>query len=266
MAIDYIIDLDCIPKQAMTTEGILDRLKGRERAHAIINLFRESGDPRPPSEMGFEFTRRTPEGEEETRIIIVQDLLDDAEALSSLESHCVGCPANRTGSPFGCMNFIQYPITEQAENWLLDQLPVPDEPLVWLLVRQVIKEFKYDGSTVREWRDAEGIFFESPNVIGRRLGELNVDSNQMFEVLFGRRPYIIPRQAVLLLMFLKAIDRDLEADEIRELDPAPANVEDVYPLILMDSPEDDATISQLKAFLRALYTAWALNVNLLVDA
>lgn len=266
MAIDYTIDFDCIPKQTIPSEGILERLKGRERAQAIIQLFRESGDPRPPSEMGFEFTRRTPEGEEETRIIVVQDLLDGAEALSPLAPHCAGCPANRTGEPFGCMNFVQYPISEQAENWLLDQLPVPDEPLVWLLLRQVVKEFKYDGSTVREWRDEEGIFFETANVNGRKLGELSIDSNQMFEILFGRRPYIMPRQAVLLLMFLKAIDRDLEADEIRELDPVPANVDDVYPFILKDEPDDDMSIVQLKAFLAALYTAWRLNVNLLVDA
>ena len=50
MAIDFIIDLDCIPKRSLTTQGILDRLKGQERARAIIRLFRDNGDDRPPSE------------------------------------------------------------------------------------------------------------------------------------------------------------------------------------------------------------------------
>ncbi len=29
MAIDFIIDFDCIPKRSLTTQGILDRLKGQ---------------------------------------------------------------------------------------------------------------------------------------------------------------------------------------------------------------------------------------------
>lgn len=266
MAIDYIIDYDCIPKQTIGTDGILQRLKARERAHTVIKLFRDHGDDRPPSEMGFEFVRRTPEGEEETQVIVVQDLLDEAQALTPLEPHCAGCPANRTGQPFGCMGFVGYPISERGESWLLDRLPVPDEPLVWLLLRQVVKEFEYDGASVREWRETANTFFEAADVKVRRLGELKVDANQMFEILFGRRPYIMPKQAALLLLVLNVIERDLEADEIRALNPAPADALARYPLIISDDEADDATIRELKDFLRALYIAWALDVNLLIDA
>jgi hypothetical protein len=265
MAIDYIINHSCIPKQTLGTGGILDRLKGQERARTIIKLFRQNGDERPPSEMGFEFTRRGPDGEEENRVIVVQELLDAAEELRPLEQHCVGCPANRTDMPFGCMGFINYPITEAAENWLLDRLPVPDEPLVWLLLKQVMQEFKYDGSTVNEWRVNGDMFFETPNVNGRRLGELSVDSNQVFEMLFGRREYIMPRQAALLLLFFRAVERDLEADQIKQLDPAPVNLESVYPFVLKEDEKDDNTTSELKAFFRAMYLAWKLDVNLLLD-
>lgn len=265
MAIDYVIDYNCVPKETLGTEGIIERLKAEDRARAVIALFRQNGDDRPPSEMGFEFTRRSPEGEEETRVIVVQDLLDDAAVLRPLEDHCIGCPANRTGLPFGCMGFIQYPLSEQAENWLLDQLPVPDEPLVWLLLRQVIKEFDYKGDDIAPWRQQEGVFFETTSVNGRKLGELTIDSNQVFELLFARRQYIIPRQAALLLLFFNAIHRDLEADVIRELDPAPEDVEQRYPFILTDNVDDDSSITEIKAFLRALYIAWKLNVNLLLD-
>ena len=123
MAIDYVIDYTCVPKQTLTTEGIVERLKARERAGAVIKLFRENGDQRPPSEMGFEFTRTTVEGEEETRVIVVQVMLDLAAQLDPLEQHCAGCPANVSGRPFGCVGAIQYPITAAAERWLLDQLP-----------------------------------------------------------------------------------------------------------------------------------------------
>src|SRR5512134_2442897 len=111
MAIDYIIDYACIPKQTLGTVGIIERLKARDRAHSVIRLFRENGDQRPPSEMGFEFTRTSPDGVEETRVIVVQEMLDRAAELDPLAQHCVGCPANVSGQPFGCVGFVQYPIS-----------------------------------------------------------------------------------------------------------------------------------------------------------
>ena len=122
MAIDYVIDYDCEPKRKLTTEGIIERIKGRERAAMIIRMYREKGDDRPPSEMGFEFTRSTPDGQGETQLIVVQDLLDAADELQPLEQHCRGCPANRTGTPFGCTGFVQYPFSGAGEAWLLDQI------------------------------------------------------------------------------------------------------------------------------------------------
>lgn len=265
MAIDYIIDLDCTPKRELTTGGILERLKGEERAHSIIALFRKNGDERPPSEMGFEFTRSTPDGNEETRVIIVQDLLDAAAQLKPLEHHCQGCPANLTGKRFGCVNFIQYPITLAAESWLLDRLPVPDEPLVWLLLKQGVAEFQYDGHSVRPLRAADNIYFEEARVFVRKLGEFTVDSNQLFEMIFAVGN-INPNHAALLLLFLHAIDRDLEAQEIMTITPAPPDAETRYPFIIRVDDNDDRTIAEFKLFLEALYTAWTLNVHLIVDA
>ncbi|GAB4326769.1 MAG: hypothetical protein Kow00117_13960 [Phototrophicales bacterium] len=266
MAIDYIIDFSCTPKQQFGTQDILERLKGEKRAHKIIELFRESGDNRPPSEMGFEFTRSTPEGQEETRVMVVQALLDAADQLRPYAVHCQNCPANRTDMPFGCIGHIQYPITKRAENWILDRLPVPDEPLVWLLLKQVVQEFKYDGQLVEPLREQPGIYFEASEAPARRLGELNLNANQIFEMLFVRRPVILPRQAALLLLFFGAIERDLEADTITNLDPAPADALQRFPFIIKPNEHDDRSISDLKAFLHALYIAWTLNVHLLIDA
>lgn len=265
MAIDYVIDWDCVPKQTFTTEGIMERLKGEERAHTIIALFRESGDERPPSEMGFEFSRNSPDGEEERRVIIVQDLLDEADELQPVTHHCIGCPANRTGKPFGCMGFIQYPVTSEAERWMLDRLPVPDEPLVWLLLRQGVEEFKYDGSAVKPLRQSNNVYFDDPQPAKRRLGEFSIDADQMFEMMFAVG-HVNPNHAALLLLFLHAIDRDLEADDIMHLTPAPPDTQTAFPFIIQPEPNDDQTIVEIKEFLRALYRAWRLHVRVLVDA
>jgi hypothetical protein len=264
MAIDYVIDYACYPKQELTTEGLLDRIKGRARAEAVIDLFRRSGDDRPVEEIGFELARSTPEGTEETRVIMVQDLLDKAAELTPYEMYCEGCPANNLGTPFGCVGQIEYPISGVAEIWLLNQLPTPDQTLPWMLLRQAIEEFKNDGSSVSPLRAAEQTYFQERGVLVRGLGEFNINTNQVFELLFTLG-HIRPSFASVLLLLFGAIRRDLEADEIMALSKSPDNAFDKYPYILAPAVDDDASITQLKRFFRALYLAWGLNVRLLLD-
>jgi hypothetical protein len=264
MAIDYIVDYPCEPKRALTTEGIIDRLKGEERARTIIALFRRNGDQRPPSEMGFEFSRSTPDGTEETRVILVQDLLDDAAELQAHAHHCQLCPANRRGKPFGCMGFIQYPISAKSEAWLLNQLPAPTEPLVWLLLKQGIDEFNYDGSSVLAMRQSGEVYFEMQGVMARKLGEFKVSADQAFEMLF-LLGHIQPPHAGVLLLFFNVIDREIQADQLMMVSRAPASVAAQYPFLMMELENDDNSTRDFKHFFDALHAAWSLNVRLLLD-
>ena len=264
MAIDYIIDYDCVPKQALGTPGILERLKARDRAETIIQLYRQNGDMRDPKEMGFEMVRTAADGSEETQIVIVQHLLDFAEELDPLAHHCEGCPANRTGGPFGCMGKISYPLSPFGEAWLLNQLPEPTEPLVWLLLRQGIEEFRYDGSTVRPLRAAGTTHFSEQRTIQRVLGEIDVDSDQVFEMTF-LLGHIQPNHAGILLLFFGAIPRDLEVDQIMQMGTMPLNQRADTDFLVTVSADDDPTTAELKQFLYALYLAWQLDVQLLLD-
>ncbi len=263
MAIDYIIDYDCHPKQTLGTDGILERIKGRERAETIIRLYREHGDDRPPSQMGFELSKNTPDGQSQPILVIVQDLLDAAEALKPLEPSCVGCPANRAGRPFGCMGFVHYPISGRGEAWLLNQLPSPAEPLVWLLLKQGVENLLYDGRSAQQWRQQSEAYFEDKVAATRPLGEFQLTADQVFEMIFAVGD-IRPNHGGILLLFFNAIPRNLEANEIMNIGRAGPSGR--YPFLLADDPDDDATIAQFKALLAALYTAWTLNVRLLVDA
>ncbi len=264
MAIDYIIDYACVPKQTLGTEGILERLKGRERAESVIQLFRRNGDQRPPSEMGFEMTRSTASGEEETRVVVVQELLNAADELTPLEHYCEGCPANAAGRPFGCMNRIDYPISRQGEIWLLKQLPTPDEPLLWLLLRRGIEEFGYDGSSVQALRGGESPYFEEQDQFARQMGEFSITTNQVFEMIFTLG-HIQPSHAGVLLLFFNAIRRDLDADAIMHISQAPEDVYERYPFQLALEDGDDRSVRQIKQFFYALYVAWSLNLPLLLD-
>lgn len=264
MAIDFIIDYVCVPKQQLSTEGMLERIKGKARAEAVIKLFRDNGDQRDVSEIGFEFARNTPDGPEETRVIMIQDLLDHAAELTQFESYCTGCPANRTGEAFGCFGQIQYPISGVAEIWLLNRLPNPTEPLPWLLLRQGVEELQSDGTAVNAMRAPGQPFFQEAGVLARGLGEFVVNTNQLFEMLF-MVGHIQPSYAGTLLLFFGAIRRDMEADEILAISRSPEDALEKYPFLLEPEFDDDNSITQIKDFLRALYLAWGLKTRLLLD-
>ncbi|MCU0512144.1 MAG: hypothetical protein MUE40_06185 [Anaerolineae bacterium] len=264
MAIDYIIDYDCIPKQRLTTEGLLERLKGLERAADIIALHREAGDTTPPGELEFEFRRRTGDGHETLMVVKVRHLLDEAADLEPLEHHCTHCPANRAGRPFGCAGSIPYPIPAATETWLLNQLPGSEAPLVYLLLQKGIEDFEYDGQAVAPLR-RDGVYFESPRPPARHLGDFLINASQVYEMLFTVGD-IIPNHAAMVLLFFHAIDRDLQAHEIMALTPVPPEATRRFPFRLALKPNDAPDLAAMKAFFHALYIAWTLNVRLRVDA
>lgn len=273
MSIDYVIEYDCEPKRRLKTAGILERLKEKQRADEVIRWFRAAGDQRPPAQMGFEFSHNTPQSSGEKQLIVVQDLLDHAADLDDLAHHCGGCPANRTGGAFGCVGFVNYPIPAQSESWLLGRLPVPDEPLTWLLLRQGIRNLGYDGASVKTLRDQdhktdgrERAYFELPVAPRRRLGELLVDSDQVFEMIFGVGEQIIPNHAGILLLFFGAIDRDLETAEIQNISSFDSAIRERIEFKLDDEIADNSGIREIIAFFHAMYLAWKLHVNLYVDA
>ncbi|NWG15215.1 MAG: hypothetical protein HXY41_01145 [Chloroflexi bacterium] len=264
MAIDYTIDYQCFPKQKLSTPGILERIKGRARAQAVIDLFRKNGDLRPAAEIGFEMTRRTPDGSQETRVVMVQELLEAALELKPLAHYCTGCPANNFSEPFGCYGLIEYPISGAAELWLLNRLPLPEEPLPWLLLRRAIEDANDDAAEVNAMRGADQPYFQERGVLLRKLGEVTVSSNQVFKMLFLMGS-LKPAYAAVLLTFFGIIPRDLEADELIHLSASPEDALERYAFQLQDAPDDDRSITQFKRFWRALYLAWGLNVRLLLD-
>lgn len=264
MAIDYSIDYSCFPKQELTTQGIVERIKGRARAEAVVELFRNNGDNRPVNEIGFEMARSTPSGTEETRVVMVQDLVNKAAELTPFEHYCHGCPANNTGTPFGCIGQIEYPISRKAEAWLLKQLPTVDETLIWLLLRQGLQEMNSDGTSVHVMRGEDQPYFQEKGMLARSIGELAINSNQVFEMLFVSG-HIRPMYAAMLLLIFKCIRRDMEADEVMLVSKSPDDAFEKYPFLMTPDADDDNSIRQLKQFFRALYLSWGLEVRLLLD-
>jgi hypothetical protein len=266
MGIDYIVDLDCVPKRALTVEGLMSRLKGRDRAEKIIQLYREQGDLRPPQRMAFEMVRRLPDGSEEVELIVVQHLLDAAQELMPWEADCAGCLANAGGQPFGCTGTINYPLSEAGERWLLQQLPDGEHPLIFMLLGRALRDMGYSGEHGAALRAQPGVFLTSAQAPARNLGALTISGDQVFEMLFLSGP-IYPAHGALLLQFFGAMPPDLDADVMMQLadPPSGAWIDARLPFLHTPDPRDDPTIAALKMFFYALYVAYCLGVPLLLD-
>lgn len=265
MGIDYIINYGCVPKEMLTTEGLLERLKAGEQAQALMNFYRNNGDMRPVEEMGGEVLRRAADGEHETRTIMVADLIKMHHELDPLEHHCVGCPANAMQRRFGCIGHLNYPISQQAEQWMLEQLPHPDyDPLPFLLLTKA-EEFGCTGETGRWLRDQVGVIFESGDTLARRYPEMDISTDQLFEMFFLIEPTIPVKRSIMILMFMGAIERNMDAHELMNLTPAASDAAERLPFRLHIEETDDHSTADIKRFLYALYRAYLLDRDVLLD-
>lgn len=268
MGIDYVINYPCLPKDALTTEGIVERLKNRDRAEQVVQLYRQQGDHRPISEIGFEVTYRAADGSDHTKLVIAGDLIDQATVLDDFQAECDGCPANRTGQPFGCIGYINYPIANEAEIWLLEQLPSENDPVLFLMLMRGITEFGYTGESARTLRDQVGVYFANPDTLARRYAEMDVTTDVLFEMTFQLGP-IQPGHAMMLLLFYRAIPRDaIDPQSIIDLtrhELSPDEFMEQYPFSYEINSSDHPSIIDLKRLLKGLYFAYALNVEVLLD-
>ena len=132
MGIDYVIDMDCKVKKALSQGTMVKLIKDLRLAQQIMY---EEGIQAGKSyeelrNMKFKFALRT-EGREQTEDITLDDLMGRTEPLGDLETHCNGCglsgisyydeaKKDRKGKvkPFACYNNINYPISAKAEEWL----------------------------------------------------------------------------------------------------------------------------------------------------
>ncbi|MCB9437585.1 MAG: hypothetical protein H6673_11435 [Anaerolineales bacterium] len=265
MGIDTIVNYPCLPKQELSTEGLLGRLKNRERARHVLEIYKEQGST---DQAGFEVVYRAADGREESKILDVQTVMQEAEILDELAPHCSGCPANLTGKPYGCVGYINYPISNNAEMWLLHQLPDATDPVLFLMFHRSIKEFGYTGAAARQLRDQVGVFFDNPDTLARRYTQLDVTTDVLFEMSFQLGP-IQPAHGIMLLLFFNAIPRDNIGPDVlmglmkRELDMTTFNEQ--FPFLQPTTAADDHSIRDLKQFMWSLYVAYQLDVMVLLD-
>jgi hypothetical protein len=248
MGIDYIVDLDCPAKQALTVEKMVALIKGQNQARTIIEVRRREGDQRPPEQLTFTRMVLRPEGPTKQEIN-VGTLLKQTQELQVHAHHCEGCKANLPGHPYGCYGSISYPISTRAEEWLMGLLPAKLESAAGHLLRSAVTDFKYTGGMFLNMRPQE-MFFESRAPVRRKWGAWlsgwTLTSDQLLQMLFGLGT-LQPAHCKMMSIILGLIPTDESAAP-----PPPP------------SPNDQT--QQVALAINAVGLAGQLGVNLLVDA
>jgi hypothetical protein len=261
MGIDYVLDVSCAPKNELGIEPIVAMIKARSRADTVIAMARRQGDHRPPSELAFVTALYTPEGLQQ-QTVTAQSLLDQARPLDAMRHHCASCAADRKANGFGCYRFIPYPISAEAERWLLSLLPDRlDNPAGMFLVR-ALNDFGWDGGQAAKMRGDGNTFFETNTPIGLRWGAdgdaVELDSNQVFHMLF-HVGHIEPTHAFMVCLFFGIVPHNTPIEAL-----APDRRGPLLAAARVPQPPSEAC-RPVASFLESLLAAARGGVTLLID-
>lgn len=262
MGVDYVVDLECSPKEALGVQGIVDLLKARGRAEYVRDMMRAGGDTRPLGELTFETMVLRPDGPQR-ETVSVQSLFERAAALDEHAPACEGCEARCRPSAFGCVGYVSYPVRASSEAWLLEQLPVDLDSAAGTLLTSAFADFGWDGSFTRHLRSQGDTFFEAREATPRRWSNgFTLSSDQIWHMLFGLG-HLAPAHSMMCSLFMGVVPHHIGAEGLAQLSQDTARLGGHA--LRYDVEHEDHQLAELARFFRAMGLAAALNVSLLID-
>ncbi|HMK48054.1 MAG TPA: hypothetical protein VK436_15645 [Methanocella sp.] len=274
MAVDYIIDYPCKVKEALPLNELIPMVKRRDYCRYILSIRLQDGESEEQAlNSTIEFQMRRPDGVT-TQTEKLSDALNVTKVLDGLEGQCRDCPASR-GQDFGCYCVINYPISGKAEEWLIDMAKQalergpPDS-----LLLDFILDKGLDGGSIPEMRAADSTYLElrKPMEVVVPDGPFKgrtVSTDQILAMFIDVGTMGRPHMKGLLqfsggfsvLYREPACITGLLAS--RMVDESGTETWLMYNL--PDGDMDDHSIKGLKQFLRAVFAAYALNNDILLD-
>jgi hypothetical protein len=205
MGIDYVIDLDCAPKQTLGIEEIVNMIKAQSRAEMVLGVARQNGDQRPPAEVTFKVALNR-NGNIETTDVSVQQLFDQATGLEAHRASCASCPANRDNpNGFGCYDSVPYPLEPDTEQFLLGRLPDKLEGPSGYMFTSALTDFAWEGAQAADMRSQGETFFRAREPFTRSWPGVTVTSDQVFHMMF-HVGHLQSSHAMMLCMFFGLLD------------------------------------------------------------
>ncbi len=261
MAIEYIVDLVCPVKEILPPAKFMYLIKMGNMANVAIALAGEAAKTKPLAEFFVKHILKTPTGTQEQQVSI-QTMLDAAAELRLHEHRCQGCRGNMLNRSFGCYGSISYPVQAETEQRLMDLLPQRLESTAGSLLREVVRDFKYDGHLVRNMRRRH--LFERTDPIKRTWGfafaKWEFDSNQLLEMMFCVGA-VQPNHSMMLALFLGMIPHDIRPELLQNTNMLRSTLADAR----LEKENRSPQMNEVAGFFKALKTALDLDANLYVD-
>jgi hypothetical protein len=256
MAIDYFGIFPCKVRESLPDGELLAKIKSRNQANAALDVMRNNlqvSGSGSESEWTVKTVALTSDGPKE-RVVRIHDLLREAAPLDALGVHCSGCAANVRNTAFGCGGAIRYPISVQAEHWLLSRLPSDLSSPQGSLLTRAIADFRYDGAVIDAGRRRKELY-EADEPVERQWGgflrkKTRINSSQILHMSFA-------------VGNLQAVHAKLVAYFVGFLNDAfaVANTPLNFP-----QPDDDAATIEFKQFFRVAALAGVQNLPVFIDA
>jgi hypothetical protein len=269
MGIDYMIGLPCEPKERLGSQGIISLLKAREHGKHVLGMMRHDGDERPAAEITFTTAVYRKDGGTEHKEVNVQELLDQGKPLDLYAAHCTGCPANIAGAPYGCNGYINYPVEEHSEAWLMSRLPDDLGSTAGWLLQEAARDFEWDGARAAAMRQDGDMFFEVETPVETAWGEgdhtFDFDSDQLFDILFSLGA-LQPAHMRMLALLLGILPHDLGEEAFGAAMRDPERLAGAFDLGTLEVNGEPSQVQQLALFLRAMCCAATLDVEMLIDS
>ncbi len=256
MAIDFYASMPCQVRETVTDSDLLRMEKARNRANVVLNAMRnnpQTDKSKPESEWTFKSVMLGPDGPEEVEMRIA-DCLAQAAPLEELARNCEGCPANIRSADFGCGGAIHYPITEQAERWLVSRLPDDLTTPRGFMLTSAIADFNFDGADIDAARNRKDLY-DANTSAERKWGSLlskktRITSSQILHMAFNVGS-LQPAHAKLVAFFLGFLNDEFDISD------DPAN---------LPQPGDDDRTKELKLFFTAAALAGTYQAPVFIDA
>lgn len=257
MAIDYFIRYSCKVQDSASVHDLLRMQRARNRANAsIAAMSGRAGLGSGVQELERAASLQALGGSGlGMRKLEIADLIAKAAPLDSLSRHCNGCPANLRGTAFGCGGAIQYPISRDAEQWLVSRLPddLRSERGQFFLL--AVQDLGFNGAGIDAGRSERLVFASNTPVLRRWGGFFSrektwISSSQVLHMLIGAGN-LSPIHARLACWFLGFLDAGAKHEH------RPDN---------LPIASDSQGVIQFKIFLAAAAFAGANGYHLLIDA
>ncbi len=280
MGADYILHHTCDTKLSLgdgdTTAGtavLLAMLKAESRAATVLEMMQKDGQN--PETASITMVVIGPDGPEE-RQVTRAELMEQAAGLADLAPHCRDCDACVLSKSFGCVGYLNYPITEAVERWIVERIQ-PASTLGGSLLLGAIADFHYDGTAMRGWRKRPELLElrKAPSAVVMKgvVSKKTVSTDQVLQTIFRLGDELGATHCICVLLWLGCVEINGHVPTTEDPAPFVALVEasssaerlhlsnfDVGP------PDEDAGIRKFQQLLFAMYSAWVLRVPLLMDA